>query len=426
MFICYNIIMNKKYFNYEDLSERDRENIANTFFSTKNISETLRNFMISRITFNKIMKEDIFREKFETVKNANKKEISQLSLEILNIPEKDIDRDLSEYISLIESKKLSLFHILKRWKSAKDYVYALYWLKFIKKLSYSEMEDEYKLFGARNLYYTNILNWHYNTNNFDECLKLYNEEKLRLSKVFQDSLKNMNFIMDQEYISFYEKAKKQKFPQSLTIYKSKGQLLSSLWYMIKICKLSPKEVSIATNSSVIAISRACRNYGISVPTDEAMKLSFGKQQRNFSASLMRARNTHLRTINKTVMMGSNLENYCRTYIDTNISKYIDITKFEVVVGVNSLNIIAGKEIDIPIIIINKLTNQVYKYALEIDGSFWHKIRTQMDKRKNDLFVNSSWIFFRIVQEIDETKKELTNKIDKFLYNEIYNTFKSKE
>lgn len=61
------------------------------------------------------------------------------------------------------------------------------------------------------------------------------------------------------------------------------------------------------------------------------------------------------------------ENDVRTVFECVIYDYFDISRNDIIIGINNKYIISPKEIDIPIIIYDNHTIKIHRFAIEYNG-----------------------------------------------------------
>lgn len=81
---------------------------------------------------------------------------------------------------------------------------------------------------------------------------------------------------------------------------------------------------------------------------------------------------------------------------------------ELITGVNELNILHGKEVDMAFIIINTKLNKFFKFAIEFNGNYWHK-DIERDIEKSENLASKNWICYTITDDLSNMKIE--DKID---------------
>jgi len=108
---------------------------------------------------------------------------------------------------------------------------------------------------------------------------------------------------------------------------------------------------------------------------------------------------------KNGVVGSNAENILRSMIETRLYYYLDVAKYEFIVGLSSNAIIPPREVDIPVLIYKKDTREYYKYAVELDGNAWHKNDNENGDNKEPLIEKTEWKMIRIWFKSAEKAKE---------------------
>lgn len=121
------------------------------------------------------------------------------------------------------------------------------------------------------------------------------------------------------------------------------------------------------------------------------------KSRDYTEIRIKSKKTSLKSISK-----SNIEDRCRETLNLDLTQLLP--KCDVIVGLNNLSILSdiSKEIDIPIIIINN--NNIFKFAIEFQGSYWHKIK---DINKINNIIYKGFTYYEIWQcNTDREREEL--------------------
>ena len=118
-------------------------------------------------------------------------------------------------------------------------------------------------------------------------------------------------------------------------------------------------------------------------------------------------------------IGSKDEEFIRQYLKVKF----DACEFETIVGCNNLNIMqSGKEVDIPILIIKD--DVIHRFAVEVDGTYWHEDRKDKDEDKARLLSELGYKCFNI--EIDtQSQRKIIEKADAVYERIIQTVNKSK-
>lgn len=145
-------------------------------------------------------------------------------------------------------------------------------------------------------------------------------------------------------------------------------------YKLYVGEMSCNEISKYFNKSSSTFHYLFKELGIQRTQKEAQKIAGAK--RDYGAIRKTFKKTVKENFIKTQLFGSDIENIVRV----DLKEYLDEllgNNYEVIVGING--IINNKELDIPIIIINK--DNVYKFGVEVGNIFTHKDKFIKDKEK---------------------------------------------
>ena len=127
-----------------------------------------------------------------------KKDFESIAKEI-GLNHELIKNDLSKFYKKIYDRPLSVKNVKDEWGSVENFVDLLYWMKFISKLNPYQM---IVLTGNDNIQrYYKQMGWGFDTNDFDECNKLYEQ--------YIDNLKRIETSFD-ENDEIFEDDKFQK------------------------------------------------------------------------------------------------------------------------------------------------------------------------------------------------------------------------
>jgi len=172
--------------------------------------------------------------------------------------------------------------------------------------------------------------------------------------------------------------------------------------LYKLYKLNYSTYDIAEiyNYEPSQIQKIFQKLGLNRDRFEAQKIAVKK--RNYVSIRRSYKRTMLNRLISTQLEGSLLENYVRYEIDLLLSK--QLVGYEIIVGINSINVI-GAESDIPIIIIRN--KDLFKFIVEVDGSQTHKTKLgkNRDLFKDNLAISKDYYIFRIDTKAYFTSEE---------------------
>ncbi len=311
------------------------------------------------------------------------------SLEI----EEDKLPDLSFYYQLARNTQSALY--IYSWGTPERLINALYWMKFVKKYDWYEISETLgkNHIAVRQLYHA------YGWQNDIQDLAVCEEQSKELINTIEqliDQIDNESEVFQTE--DYLEKESKIKD----TELKSRGrnkfhvathkELFRILYYLIVYKELSPRDICFYYQISLSAFRKYLVDYGIVLSPKEAR----ARIEQNGRGNHGRARITLNKNVVKRALtsgISNNYELLFRDLITSYVPSYFDIIMYEVIIGVQTISIMPPQEIDIPIIIINKHTDEIYKYAIELSGKIWHekdKDHIRSDSIKDSVIGNIDW------------------------------------
>lgn len=334
-------------------------------------------------------------------------EINYLTLiENLKINEAEITEDLSEYYDHVKGRYMQKSKIEQAWGSVENYVNALYWMKFVMKLSHYEMDE---ITNVRNFYKAyKDLGWYYNSFDFQECKKMHQAELTRLQNIYDAYDSNSEIFNQPEYLNIRKSIvlKQTSITRMVNNYKVTDieELIKIMYFFVHVEKLCTSEIATIFGKDRLTVAKVIKNFNMNISRQEARKRVEINGRGNHRQSAVAGRQTMLQRAIKNGVTSNNSENICRATIETRLYMYLNVTEYEFIVGLSSNAIIPPKEIDIPIMIYEKCSDKYYRYAIELDGNVWHKDKGNKDEEKNVSIENTCWKLIRI-----EFKDALKNK-----------------
>lgn len=144
------------------------------------------------------------------------------------------------------------------------------------------------------------------------------------------------------------------------------------------------------NKTCVAITdRSIRRWLVSLGISYTQSETFKK--RWTSGSMTEAARKTRKTLRRAMLVGSKCEELLRWEIKEQFEKHKD---YEAVVGFSNWSILDNLEIDIPVVVISKFDNQVWKFAIEVDGERYHTDERWFDKEKR--IQQAGWQPIRVV------------------------------
>jgi hypothetical protein len=174
-------------------------------------------------------------------------------------------------------------------------------------------------------------------------------------------------------------------------------------YILFINGYSPKDLGKVFNKDARTFQLFFKENGLSRDRYEAQAIA--KEKRDYKQILNKGRETRLK--NNTDINGSKPEIYTRQYLNCRLP--LEFPSIEIIVGLNNKSILEnGKEIDIPIIIINK--DKTYKFAIEYNGDYWHENKNK-DINKLEMINQKDYHLFYIAPKQHATNKQIKEYIE---------------
>ena len=348
--------------------------------------------------------------------------------------DEDIPINLSSYYKRIKDDPHWLSKVLDNWSSVESYVNTLYVLKFVKRMTNAELRKYTNHLGFPDLY--KRLGWYYNSFDLMECEQLYNQELTRLQGVLEeysiDNYRNNPGIKNQYERSINSKQRLKDATTKRFDVKSIEELFYLLHYLSKVKDLTTGEIALLYGCSTDYVADLLNKCHLNENRLEARRKIIRNNRGNYTqATISRKKKNSLESIEQGVT-GSNLEVVLRRVIDSLLGTYLDINEYICLVCLSTTSIITPMEIDIPIIILNKLNTSYYMYAVELDGEIWHSTdntEINSDQKKENLIKETDWKLIRIRLSSESSSKSsriksiiesAANEICQIIQNDITN------
>lgn len=259
----------------------------------------------------------------------------------------------------------------------------------------------------------------------------YIEDYIILYKETEDGIKNKQSRKQgngsrEEYINFQYNQKELNIINSIQLseedfeiinkleikYKDNkiGLIVKELYILYIKAEYSPCDLKHIYNKSERIFERFFKDNNLSRNLFEAQQIA--KNKRDYKQIMNKGRETMMK--NQTSLKGSKPEIYTRDYINCKLP--LEMPNLEIIVGINNKSILDnGKEIDIPIIIINN--DKIYKFAIEYNGDFWHENENR-ENIKLEMINKKGYHLFYIAPKTQATDKQIKKYIEEQVDNVI--------
>lgn len=228
-----------------------------------------------------------------------------------------------------------------------------------------------------------------------------------------------------DYINFQYETKELDILKNTTFTSEQEQVLKKIYdtwgnskytpivedlYKFWINNYSPEEIGAIYGKSNRLFQTFFKEVGLSRNKFEAQAIASTK--RNYKEIMLKGRQTMIE--NNTNIDGSSQEQYTRNVLNCKLP--LAFPNYEVIVGLNNKSILDdGKEIDIPIIIINE--DEILKIAIEYNGTFWHEDKERDGKKESEANEKGYKIFYLECKE-NATDKQVKEEVDRYCEEEI--------
>ncbi|GAA0083010.1 hypothetical protein [Clostridium sp. CTA-6] len=167
-------------------------------------------------------------------------------------------------------------------------------------------------------------------------------------------------------------------------------IFENIYKMRYYFNYAPKEIYTCLNRSDRTIQKWLKILNWHFDIYEAQSKTVKRGLRDYNKITISRKKTQF----KNAIFGSKSEEYIRQKINILLTEQFN--NYEVIVGENNTSILDnGNEIDIPIIMINKHNNQLYKIAIECNGDIWHNQIEEKDIYKKNFIHNKGYTLFYI-------------------------------
>ncbi len=283
--------------------------------------------------------------------------------------------------------------IVETWGDVETYVNVLYWMRFVQKYDWYEMAELLNTNYINVRYLFDVFGWN-NDSTFEESYNLLKENIKNINELIKN-IEKSDFRNSPKYIEKRRNIKKGKV--DYRIKRRYNVEMSSEHFDILYFLYIEKELPIGVIASYYYTSRdtiMChlRKYNILRTRKEARELIEKKGRANHAKS----RTSYQREVVRKALKQGISNDYELLFRDlmTSVScKFFNENDYECIIGVHTTSIIPPKEIDVPVMVINKGSNEIYKYAIELSGNLWHK--KERDDLKREQIKETNWKYIDI-------------------------------
>jgi len=316
-----------------------------------------------------------------------------------NVDVRKIPKDINTIVQNMPSKQR--YSLDKEYGSAKEFLTVLFDLRFNKKLEKSEISARLGL-KPPNLHAI-LYNFHWDlSSDYKENNEKF-EYKLEKLRSGLAEAKEKSRLLD---INQYDILKIALEPESSyhkdTFYKKLGsnnkeEYIRLLFYLIFIEGYQTRDLALLFNISVGTTHDRLRTLGFNLSLEEGIKRKTEQSTQDYLQTFRSNKKTRLNSQLRNLSSGSKNEDVLRKYLSLCIHDPVclDNKKYEVIVGLSNAEILDGLEIDIPVVIFNIEEHEVFRFAIEYNDTYLHKV--ERDNAKESIAKSKDWIYLPIVE-----------------------------
>ena len=163
-------------------------------------------------------------------------------------------------------------------------------------------------------------------------------------------------------------------------FKTGEEMARVLYYLVRVEGMSRKDIAAFFGMNIDTIRLRLETLGLSVDHEEGIKLKKTRGSQNYDKTNLSIKKTRLNSQIRQHSTGSKNEDVLRKKLSLFLYEYIG-EKYETVVGLSNTGILGGgKEIDIPIVVCQRNTQKVFRFAVEYNGAQYHNEQRDAEKR----------------------------------------------
>ena len=353
--------------------------------------------------------------------------VREMCIEEFNIQRNIIPNFINEIAQNLSTKRKK--PIEKYYKSVFDFVAILYYFRFIEKLEISEIAHVLD-FQVQPLHiHLYNFGWHYSKDFEQNNLEYEKEHSKLLNILTKAKIQALKLNVNEHY-------KLAEALNNTNIMKEtynklgfrKSDYIKTMYHLIFIDELTTVELVVLFKIPYSTMHLRVKRLGFNLKLEEAMIKKKEKKRQNYEKSIRAGKVTRLNSQYENLTDGSKNEEYARQMLAKLAYEYFSSDNYDVVVGVSNIGILSQKELDIPIIIFNKMNNKLYRFALEYNGETYHD--EDKDAIKVNIAKEKGWIYISIIEKsngresnnskiIIKKVRGICQKMKKIIDNELF-------
>lgn len=339
--------------------------------------------------------------------------INDFNINLDNIPQEVKEK----YLSLPSISKAQMKRI---YGSAYDFLVVLYHLQFVEKLEKSDIAARLGV-NPVNIH-TQLYNfsWSY-SQDYNENKSLFEQDIKYLRGELAEARTKSKFL--DVNAPEYDKLKKAliltgknqigKKTYLALDFKTAEEYTRTLYYLIYIQKIAVIKLIPVLNLSFGTLQNQIKNLGLNSTHKVGMANKKERKSQNYEKSIRSGKKTRAKEQLKNFSTGSKNQDYVRSQLVNFIYDYLDSKKYEIIVGMSDTGILGSLEIDIPIMVYDVEEKQIYRFAVEYNGDYFHSV--ERDENKKILAEKKGWFYLEVIETSSAGYSNNPNLLDSIVH-----------
>ena len=313
---------------------------------------------------------------------------------------------------LTEKQKVNL---KKAYGSCENLIYSIYYLRFVKKFEVSEIAYELDVSPQNIHMYLYNFHWAYSTD-YNRNNELYYQDLETLHAIYDEACIEVNNIVVSKHKKLQEILLNVKKLRSDS-YKwcgcsNQDEYIKLMYILSNSYDLTTVQLALMFDVPFTSIQSRMKRIGLEQNVQSAIEKKKRNSRQNYEKSINSGKRTRANSVKKSFDGGSKNENFVRAKLNNSLYEYFNSGEYEIIVGLSNTGICGAKEIDIPVVIIRKSNNSVYKFAIEYNGEKYHNPLD--DKLKKDTLNSLGWHYLSFVEDNNTRYSNNRDKLERHI------------
>jgi hypothetical protein len=335
--------------------------------------------------------------------------MSKINLIDFGVVSNEIPLAVEEVLSKMSS--LQKAKLDKSYGSAIDFLQVLFHLHFTEHLLVSQIADKLNLKPQNIKKHLYNFAWDY-SQEYEENKRLQENQNQKNPQVLLEA-KNSNLDVD-EYVDLKKVLAVAKDVRPKAYLKMKfetsEEMARVLYYLVRVKNMSRKGIASLFGMNIDTMRLRLKSLGLLVDYKEGIRLKKMRGSQNYDKTNLSGKKARLNSQISQISTGSKNEDILRKRLSLIIYEYMP-ENCEWVVGLSNTGVLGhGKEIDIPIVVYNRSTQKIFRFAIEYNGDYYHD--KQRDIEKKSLCENIGWVYLPVIESVSNQLSNNSSLIEK--------------